>query len=527
MDRRASKSVVLAFLVWAFLFLFPVPSVLAQEPVLTFPHLAVGAGIDIELNLTNPAPQIERGYILFFDDSGQPLSLLVDGDSTSQAYFSLPPGGAKKFRIDGNDQLQVGYALVIAENLASSLVGNVVFTINNLFDLSIPDCRPTTSARIFVERNRYVDSGYAVLNRGDRAIKISLLVRDQTGAQIAETSVDLAPGQKTSGFLDYVYGAAEFIGSLEASSDSPFYVLGLRQRRTGSLAALPAAVNQGPVVGSQLLYFIDSGINLRVGGFAPDSLNSKTVYELTGLAKATNQTAIKIANNNRTQAVTLHLYFLNDEGRDFFDFLLVLNCGETLTFDPFDFQIPGSDWKTSNVLFGYGLPPEIAAGFPASQFGSGRFVLSVLAVGASLNGDNLADVLYPNETAMVGACGITPVNTGFLAGQVRGNLHVKNALPIAFDYLSGNHVYVPAGLDGPSFAADTTLKTLAIYTRTLVPDTNTFAQPGFMVLIDPGNSDLFNYMAGKKGRTAGSLMLPATAIFTWGSAPFTLLLGGR
>jgi len=524
MGQRTGKLLLLAFFVC--LSLFCTTQLRAQEPALTFPHLAVGSGIDLELNLTNPAPHIERGFILFLDDSGAPMSLSVDGAPTSQAYFSLAPGGAKKFRVDGTDQLQVGYALVITENLASSLVGNLVFTVNSLFDLSIPDCRPTTSARIFVERNRYVDSGYAVLNRGDRPMKISLTVRDQKGLDIAETSVDLAPGQKSSGFLDYVYGYGEFIGSLEASSDSPFYVLGLRQRRTGSLAALPAAVNPGPIVGSQLLYYLDTGIDLRAGGFAPDALSSKTVYELTGLTKPSNPTAIKIANNNRSQAVTLHVYFLNDEGRDFFDFLLVLKCGETLTFDPFDFQIPGSDLKTSNVLFGYGLPADLAASFPAAQFGSGRFVLSVVAAGAALDADNVADILYPNETAMIGLCGVTPVNTGFQAGQVRGNLHVYNALPIAFDYLSGNHVYLPAGLDGSSFGADSTLKWLSIFTRTLVPAPGMSAEPGFLVLAAPGNSDLFNYMAGQKGRTAGTVLLPSTAVLTWGAAPFTFL-GGR
>ena len=524
MGEGITKPVFLGVILFACL--FSISAVSAQQPTLTFPHFASGDGIKIEVNLTNPAPHIEKGYVLFLDDSGKPMSLMVDGTQTSRADFSLPPGGAQKLRIVGTDQLQVGYALVVAENVASSLVGNLVFTVNKLFDLSVPDSKPTTFARLFVERDPAVNSGYAVLNRGDRAIKISLLVRDQNGLEIGATSVDVGPGEKASGFLNFVIGVPEFIGSLEASSDSPFYILGLRQRPTGSVAALPAAVSTGPIVGSQLLFFLDSGIDVRAGGYSEEELNSKTVYELTGLTKPANPTAIKIVNNNRSQAVTVHVYFLNDKSRDYMDFLLVLKCGETRTFDPFDYEIPGAGgFRTSNLLFGYGLPPEAAAArLPAAQFGSGRFVLSVVAVGANLDDDNEPEILYPNEVAMIGVCGVTPVNTGSKPGFARGNLNVFNALPVVFDYLSGNHVYVPAGLDGSTFSADETLKALSVFTRTLVPVTGVTER---FVLTDPGNSDLVDYMAGRKGPAAGNVVLPSAAVFTWGSAPFTFLPGGR
>jgi hypothetical protein len=519
MGKRVTKPVFLGSALFACL-LGPVH---AQEAALTFPHIAAGQGISIEVNLTNPAPHIEKGYLLLLDDLGEPMTLAVDGVPTSRADFSLPAGGVKKFKIEGTGDLKVGYGLVIAENAVSSLIGNLVFTINNLFDLSVPDCRPTTSARLFVERNSEVNSGYAVLNRNDGVITISLSVRDQKGLQIGEATVNLGPGEKASKFLDFV-GPHDFIGSLEASSDSPFFVMGLRQRRTGSLAALPAAVSRGPIVGSQLLYFLDSGIDMTAGGYSEEALKS-TVYELTGLTKPAKPSLVKIVNNNRSQAVTVHLYFLNDKGRDFLDFLLVIKCGETLTLDPFDFQIPGlSDLKTSNFLFGYGLPANLAASFPAAQFGSGRFLLSVLAVGAALDADDMADILYPNEMAMIPLCGVTTKNAGREEGLVRSNLHVYNARPVAFDYLSGNHVHVPTSLDGTVFPADATLKALSVFTRTLVPTTGLVE--GF-ALADPGNSDLIDYMAGQKRSTAGTVVIPSTAVFTWGLAPFTFLPGGR
>jgi hypothetical protein len=249
-------------------------------------------------------------------------------------------------------------------------------------------------------------------------------------------------------------------------------------------------------------------------------LRSQSVYELTGLKKADNSTSLKLTNNNRNRAVTVHLYFLNNKGQNYFDFLLVLECGESLTFDPFDLEIPGAGgYKTSNYLFGYGLPSGMADSFPAERFGSGRFVLSVVAVGAGADGDNEADILYPSEVPLeLGACGVTTINQGGNPG-----LQVGNARPIVFDYLSGNHVHAGTQIDGTSFRADESLRKLSAFTRTLVAAPG---RPGFM-LAEPGNSDLLAFMAGQMRATAGTVTVPATAVFTWGLAPFTFLPGGR
>ncbi|RPJ57143.1 MAG: hypothetical protein EHM23_21490 [Acidobacteria bacterium] len=526
MDQRITKAVLFAFAVCAGL--FSLTPVNAQQASLTFPQFACGGGVEVEINLINPSSTIEKGSLLFFDNTGKMMPLFMSGgEHASKVDFFISPGGAWKRRISGSDEPEpkVGYALVMSENAASSLVGNLIYTVNGLFDLSVPDCRPTTSARVYVERHPDGNSGYAILNRGDRTISVSLRVLDSRGLNIGETMVTLLPGEKESGFLDFADAIEHFIGTLEATSDSPFYILGLRQRPNGAVAALPASVSTGPIVGSQLLYFIDSGIDVTAGGYSEAELKSKTVYELTGRTKGANPTAIKIANNNRYQAITVHVFFLNDKSRDYLDFLLVLRCDESLTFDPFDFEIPGAGLKTSNLLFGYGLPGS-ADVKPAADFGSGRFVLSVMAVGAvDADSNNEPDILYPEEVAMIGVCGVTPRNTGKASGFSAANLHVFNALPIVFDYLSGNQVYLPAGLEGTSFSADDALKTMSVFTRTRMPASGVWN--GIPVLVDPGNSDLFNYMKERKGPATGSVVLPSTAVITWASMPLKFLPGGR
>jgi len=520
----------MTWVIWATIFSSSLHGA-SPEPVLTFPYLAIGPRIEVEVNLANPASQIESGEIRFLDHQGSEMPVLINGKEASSLNFSVPPRSGRKFRISAagdRTEIQVGYALVFADNLKSSLVGNVVFTLNNVFELSVPNSRPTTSAQIFSERSEGVNTGYALLNPEKKPISIQIVIRDQDGREVAGKSLEeeLLPGHMKSGFLsdimEWSLGESEFIGTLEFSSNSPFHIMGLRQRETLSLAALPAAVNSGPVVGSQLLYYLDTGIDLIKAGHPTEKLESQTVFDLTGFDKPLKPSRLKITNNSRTNAVTLHFYYLNDQGRDYLDFLVVLLCGETLVFDPFDFEIPGTGLRTSHFLFGKdleGLSPKEAERFRAIHFGTGRFLLSVVAVGAPLDADLKADLLHPNEITNIDmGCGITTRNTGSESGyETKANLHSLNALPIAFDYLSGSFVDPATGREGPSFAADDALKQLSRFTRTRIP-----IKDGF-VLQTPPDASLLDYMAGRQITTAAGSAVPETAIFCWGSEPFTFL----
>src|SRR4030042_1457310 len=137
-------------------------------PTLTFPQIVTGTGISLELNLANPGARLETGVVLFKDNEGDELELLVEGEAapTSRLEFSIKPGGARKILFRPQPPGQ-GYALVVSDSLKSSLVGNVIFTIVGLFDVSISDSPATTRGPLFVERNGgAVHSGVGLLNPG-------------------------------------------------------------------------------------------------------------------------------------------------------------------------------------------------------------------------------------------------------------------------------------------------------------------------------------------------------------------------
>jgi hypothetical protein len=135
--------------------------------------------------------------------------------------------------------------------------------------------------------------------------------------------------------------------------------------------------------GSQLIYLLDTGINAEemYGDDVDFTSNSVLQY---GEASPVHQNFISLTNTNPSHAVTVHFRYFNSDCVDFFDFLVVLTCNDTMMVDPFDFVVPGTDnVNVKDRFFGY---PNKADGngqsfdaIPASTFADGRFLLFVTA----------------------------------------------------------------------------------------------------------------------------------------------------
>jgi hypothetical protein len=258
-------------------------------------------------------------------------------------------------------------------------------------------------------------------------------------------------------------------GILNITADRPFHLLGLRQRANGTLASLTAGTGTFSSGGSQIMYLVDSGIDMTVRGFTRADLESKTVYELTGISKSAKSQKVVLRNTNREKAVTLKCTFINNQGQEFLNFLIVLKCGQTLIMDPFDFEIPArGGLRTSEIIFGTQDPFGTSDHWSAAGFGSGKFLFSAAAVGAPLSGGDTAYFLYPNEIAPIGECGVTPaIPTGAAPGVSSQNLHICNAFPMAFDFLTAD-LPEPSEEEGNKVVqADAQWMALTAFTRTM------------------------------------------------------------
>ena len=235
--------------------------------------------------------------------------------------------------------------------------------------------------------------------------------------------------------------------------------------------AMGALVNEP---GSQLVYLLDTGINAEelYGTDANYTSNSVRQY---GHETPVNQNFISITNTNPEQAVTVHFRYFNSDCVDFFDFLVVLTCNDTMMIDPFNFTVPGTDSvNVKDRFFGY---PNKAEGtgqsfdaIPASTFADGRFLLFVTASADVKTGfssewnkdqldpdyDNLDLIPYEfinyREEKLNTHCGAWEDGSGDAAdeslygnydvyGGTNGfsddNLHILNASAVSFNYLTG------------------------------------------------------------------------------------------
>jgi len=460
---------ILILVSWMFLLISQAQA--AEQPVLVFPQIAAGTAIRLEINLANLGNQVATGYIWFREDDGDSMGLLVEGDQTAKVSFSLPPGGARKFSAS-SDSTKVGYAVVMSSS--KSVVGSLIYTINGQYDVSVPHSPATTQAHVVVDESKQFDSAVAFLNTGSEQTTLRLSLRCEQGTEIAKGTLELPGGQKVARFVqdpDLLRGVpGQLTGVLNITADKPFHLLGLRQRQNGALASLAAGTGTFLTGGSQIIYLIDSGVDLTSRGFSQEQLAGKTVYELTGISKSVRSQKVVLRNTNLERAVTLKCYFLNDKGREFLSFLIVLKCGQTLIFDPFDFEIPGTGGlRTSQFVFGTleDIHQGGAERWTAAGFGSGRFLFSAGAVGAPLSGGDTAYFLYPNEIAPIGECGVTPaLPTGAAPGISSQNLHICNALPMAFDYLTADR---PESEEERNEAvqADAQWMALTAFTRTM------------------------------------------------------------
>jgi hypothetical protein len=135
--------------------------------------------------------------------------------------------------------------------------------------------------------------------------------------------------------------------------------------------------------GSQLIYLLDTGINAEELYGDDVNFTSNSVLQY-GNTVPVHQNFISLTNTNPSHAVTVHFRYFNSDCVDFFDFLVVLTCNDTMMVDPFDFVVPGTDnVNVKDRFFGY---PNKADGngqsfdsIPASTFSDGRFLLFITA----------------------------------------------------------------------------------------------------------------------------------------------------
>jgi hypothetical protein len=429
----------------------------------TYPQLALGGGYEIVLLVSNTKSDEWRGKIALFTGLEQAWPTPWSANDMPMAQPELP------FQVAGNSSLKIvlrgdataraGYLRMtpgqgsVDDDLTVSFFYNYVVEGALVDSIGVQQSTASTVFLFNVEKTSTVNTGLAWAPDADTStFDIKLTLFRQDGSSLPPV-IQTFEGHKAQFFDDQSLfpsvpnGFSGYV-LLEVESQVHFVVLRLEFTEGGfQLTSVPADFPEtdsceDPVAegaGSQMFFLLDSGLDISGMGFTPTELQN-SVQQLTGTG-AVDTTALTIDNLNSSQAVTLRFSYFSDSCESLLQFLVLVPCGDSLTLNPFDYEAPGTGFNVKQRLFGPGtvIPP-----ITAEQFGAGRFVLMVTAVGA-VEGKieyppeqgNLAPILYPRILGqrLIGTCGVNDGNLG--AGTQQSHLSLFNSTPIAFDYLDG------------------------------------------------------------------------------------------
>ncbi|HSR54024.1 MAG TPA: hypothetical protein VLV83_24615 [Acidobacteriota bacterium] len=412
----------------------------AQDDPLVFPLVADGQGVQAEIALTNAAGEAQEGTIFFWDDRGDPLTLNISGQEVTQWEFYIAAAGAFKISTDGTGPLQSGYVTVHTSDVRNPLNGTIIYSIGNS-QLSVPASPLSSEYHVFAEKTPDANSGLAFANPFDQPALLQLSLHDSEGISRAAIDLPLPARAKTARFIDELFHTFfdtledGFEGTVQAVSDRPFAMLGIRQRQDGSLATLsgaPTAFNSGT---AQLLMSLNAGVDPSAAGFSDDELLSASVSELLDVDQAMLTQYVHLENTSRREPVTLALRYFNSRCQEVLSLLRVLDCGETWSFDPFSADLPEVGALRQHFFGTSGASSAVSAW----DFGDGGFILSVTVSGAAPPDAEQAQTLIPRDLAASLSCQAPalPAPEDPLEEGSTPQLSICNARPRPFNVVSG------------------------------------------------------------------------------------------
>ena len=95
---------------------------------IVFPQIAAGGGCFTELVLINSTAQALRGQVALSGSDGNPLSLLLNGNSTSSVPYQISPHGTYRATLDRSGDVVAGYAVVTPEPGTTTPSGTAIFS---------------------------------------------------------------------------------------------------------------------------------------------------------------------------------------------------------------------------------------------------------------------------------------------------------------------------------------------------------------------------------------------------------------
>ena len=211
-----------------------------DQPVI-FPHVVDGGGVSSRIILTNPTDQMLTGRLQFMSQSGQALSVVLDGQAGTEFNYSIPARGSKTF-VTGNasPDMHIGWIRVVPFTGADYPNGVVIFSYKPanvvITEAAVAASAPSLAFRLYVEKDDTIRTGFAIANPGSAVAQVTYELTDLNGAAVGSALTrPIGPNSQVSMFIDELPGFENlpmpFRGVLRISTTGAgISVVGLRGR---------------------------------------------------------------------------------------------------------------------------------------------------------------------------------------------------------------------------------------------------------------------------------------------------------
>ncbi len=208
----------------------------AQDPEadrLVFPQVGAGSGLSTQIILINPYGEELRGRIRLISSAGAPLALTLDGTTSDQFPYVIPPDGAFRGQFTLAQGVGVGYAVVELDQGPGLPSGSAVFQFTagaaTVTEAGVLPARPTTRARIYADQAG-TRTGVALAFPDSAGLTVSFRLLSRSGVPQQTTQRQVPAGGHLAIFVDELFPdlPTGWTGLLEIDSPSGFAAVTLK-----------------------------------------------------------------------------------------------------------------------------------------------------------------------------------------------------------------------------------------------------------------------------------------------------------
>ncbi len=234
-----------------------------------FPQFADGGGYVSDFLLTNPTDTATHATLSFFSDSGEPLSIAVDGVNSATKEVFVPARGSTKVSTSGSAaSVATGWVRVTSAPFID-LGGNAVFQLykgRTLFsEASVPGILPVSKIDFFADEDRDFQTGFALANPGSLEANGTIRLLRKDGSEFGVSPIKLPPGSHTAAFLSQVFGSGAPTGRVEISLASGYLAATVLRYHSTSVFSTVSANQSGYVpAGATALFSPNGGVRDRL-----------------------------------------------------------------------------------------------------------------------------------------------------------------------------------------------------------------------------------------------------------------------